>query len=379
MISLRNNQISIPRQNINICMVRIHDIPSRWLYSITVRLSGRIVSVNWKRAIIVSLFFISKGLTGQFFCIPLGTSGGLTDDNLSSYLIGAGGYDHAICLDAGTLYAGICRAYAMGSFSDLDIPETDTLRPEGWILRHYIKAYAISHAHLDHFSGLVMASVEDSPKSVYGSATTIEYLKNNIFNWQIWPNFGNEGLPYLLGKYSYHVLYPYQPVEITGTGLKISCFTLSHSEPYQSTAFLLESNGQYLLYIGDTGPDEVEQASRLDSLWIYIAPLIREGKMNAIFLEVSYPDGIPDSKLYGHLTPAWHMNELTRLAQKTNPQDYRSALHGMNIVVTGIKPSLKTGIAHPEIILGELQAKNNLGIYFIIPEQGKKYLFGDNR
>ena len=36
------------------------------------------------------------------------------------------------------------------------------------VLKIYIKAYLISHAHLDHVAGLLLNAPDDAPKTIYG-------------------------------------------------------------------------------------------------------------------------------------------------------------------------------------------------------------------
>ncbi|WP_431606652.1 hypothetical protein [Legionella maioricensis] len=44
-----------------------------------------------------------------------------------------------------------------------------------------IKAYLISHAHLDHINGLILCSTIDSPKEILGINTTMEYISSDMF------------------------------------------------------------------------------------------------------------------------------------------------------------------------------------------------------
>ena len=110
-------------------------------------------------------------------------------------------------------------------------------------------------------------------------------------------------------------------------------------------------------------------------LWTVIAPLVQAKKLRAIFLEVSYPDERPDHLLFGHLTPRWLMEELGRLAQVVHPQDPHAALQGLTVVVTHIKPALTQGPSPQERIVQQLQARNTLGVRFIIPSQGSRLEF----
>ena len=52
----------------------------------------------------------------------------------------------------------------------------------------------------------------------------------------------------------------------------------------------MSTNEAYILYLGDTGPDEIEKTDKLQILWQAVAKLIREGKLKGIFIEVSYPN-----------------------------------------------------------------------------------------
>jgi cAMP phosphodiesterase len=95
----------------------------------------------------------------------------------------------------------------------------------------------------------------------------------------------------------------------------VRAFPLSHAQPYQSTAFLIRHADKYLLYLGDTGADAVEESSRLRTLWQAISPLIAAGNLKAIFIEVSFSNARPSQLLFGHLTPWLLINEMKILSQ----------------------------------------------------------------
>jgi 3',5'-cyclic-nucleotide phosphodiesterase len=311
----------------------------------------------------------------RFTCIILGAGGGIEDDNLSCYLVAETNSTDFICLDAGSLYSGIQKAESKSSFDEIVIPPDSDLLKSAFILQNHIKAYLISHAHLDHISGLVQASPSDASKTIYGSSTTIQFLKENIFNWQIWPNFADEGTGFQLKKYHYQVVEPGKVFSIINTNFHATAFTVSHQEPYTSTAFLIENDGHFILYIGDTGPDAIEKTTNLKNIWETISPLIANKKLHTIFMECSYPDPRKETELYGHLSPVWMISELTNLAKLCNEKDFNQSLHGLNVVVTGIKPGIKTGETTVELITKQLAGLNNLGINFIIPVQGEKIEF----
>jgi cAMP phosphodiesterase len=307
--------------------------------------------------------FLCLFLVGQlqaqtaFTVIPLGVKGGLDESNLSSYLVAAGSTKDFIALDAGTLYTGIRVAIAQGSLP----------APVSRVLRENIKAYFISHPHLDHVAGLIINSPDDSNKTIYGLPSCLSVLQDNYFTWKSWANFGDEGEKPLLRKYHYAPMNPGQETAIAGTTLAVTAFPLSHGNPYESTAFLVRSGDAYLLYLGDTGPDSVEHSDKLHRLWQAAGPLIKAGRLKAIFIEVSFPSGQPDTGLFGHLTPHWLMEELRDLAQIAGPQ----TLKGFPVVITHIKPSGD----QKAVIRNELNAANPLNVKLIFPEQGRRLDF----
>ena len=292
-----------------------------------------------------------------FSVIPLGVKGGLDESNLSCYLVATAGTHDFIALDAGTLYSGIRKAIAAGSVAG----------PESRVLRQDIKAYFISHPHLDHVAGLLINSPDDSTKTIYGLPSCLSVLRDNYFTWKSWANFGDEGEKPQLRKYHYAPMHPGQPTPVSGTAFSATAMPLSHGNPYESTAFIVRSGDSYLLYLGDTGPDSVEHSDKLHLLWMAVAPLIKEGRLKAIFIEVSFPSEVPDKSLFGHLTPRWLMSEIRDLEQLTGP----GKLRDLPVVITHIKPSGD----QETTIRDELTSENQLGLRLIFPEQGRRMDF----
>lgn len=306
-----------------------------------------------------------------FTVIPLGTAGGLDEGNLSSYLLAPAGANDLVALDAGTLMAGLRPARALGSLEGMGQPPDSPLTPEAFVLRERIKAYLVSHAHLDHVAGLAINSPDDAVKDLLGSAATIDAIRDHLFNWRIWPNFGNEGVMPQLKKYRYVRLAPGVPTPIAGTAMTVEALPLSHGGE-ASTAFLLRAGSRYAAYFGDTGPDAVEKSRALADAWTRLAPLVRSRSLSCLFLEVSYPDGRPDGQLYGHLTPAWLMREMHALARAVDIDRPERALAGLTLFVTHVKPALARGEDPVARIARELEARNDLGLRLVFPEQGRK-------
>jgi len=287
----------------------------------------------------------------SFHIVPLGVLGGIDESNLSAYMVAAPGTNNYICLDAGTLHYGIEKAVSNRVFHI----------PAEQVLRRYIKGYFISHAHLDHISGLIINSPDDTAKTIYALKGTIETIEKDYFIWESWANFADAGQAPTLKKYHYQPLIPDSVINIPNTGMMVRAFALSHSN-LTSTAFLVQNNNAYILYLGDTGPDEIEKSHNLQSLWAAIAPLIKAKKLKAIMIETSFPDEQPDKTLFGHLTPRWLMKEMRQLAALSG-----GSLQGFNLIITHLKPP-PDKIAK---IKEQLKTENNLGLNLIFPQQAK--------
>jgi 3',5'-cyclic-nucleotide phosphodiesterase len=293
----------------------------------------------------------TSNLNNGFKVIPLGVKGGLDESNLSAYLVAANGSDQYICLDAGTIYKGLELAAANKLFRSAN-PSS--------IQQQQINGYFISHAHLDHTAGLIMNSPNDNAKNLYGLASVLEVFKKNYFTWSAWANFGNEGEAPILNKYKYQTLIPTKENAINNTGLFVTPFVLSHVKPYESTAFLVRNQNSYLLYLGDTGADKVEQSEQLAALWKAVAPLVINNQLKGIFIEVSFDNSVPEKALFGHLTPNLLVEEMGKLNQLSNGN-----LKNTPLFVTHIKPcdGCETKIK------SEIQAANKIGLKISYPLQ----------
>jgi 3',5'-cyclic-nucleotide phosphodiesterase len=286
-----------------------------------------------------------------FKVIPLGVKGGLDEANLSAYLVAAAGSNNYICLDAGTIHAGLQQVALKNLSNAKNVDEFQ---------KKFIKAYFISHGHLDHLAGLIMNAPNDIPKPIYAFPSVIDVLRNNYFTWKSWANFASEGDKPILNKYSYERLEAGKEIEITNTNLKVTPFSLSHVNPYESSAFLVRNNQDYLLYLGDTGADTVENSDKLFTLWKAVTPLVIKGALKSIFIEVSFDNSIPEKALFGHLTPKLLMMELNKLNVLS-----AGSLKNVQIAVTHIKPCENC----TEKIIKEIEESNNLGLRIVYPQQ----------
>jgi len=142
---------------------------------------------------------------------------------------------------------------------------------------------------------------------------------------------------------------------------------LSHVNPNESTAFLVRSGDDYLLYLGDTGCDRLEKANKLQQLWKVVAPLIQSKKLKSMFIEVSFSNEQPEQLLFGHLTPKLLMQELDVLSSICG----KDALKNFPVVITHMKP-LKN---REQQIKKELTEANSLHVKLVYPEQGRALTF----
>ncbi len=305
-----------------------------------------------------------------FDVVVLGARGGIEDGNLSAFMIAPAGDPRAVTCDAGALVNGLRVAEERGGFDDVVVPEDSAYGRIGHVLTEQIRGYLISHAHLDHIAGLIVASPDDSAKPIYALPSVNQRIQSTYFNWSAWPNFGDRGQAPVLGKYSFRDLVAGESQALSNTGMSVTAFPLSHGGT-ESTAFLIESGEDALLCFGDTGPDEVEGSTAIDTIWTAVADRLREKRLKAIVIEVSYTNAQPDKSLFGHLTPAWLMKSLRALEAKAGV----GSLENFPVVISHIKYALSKGPKPQEAILNELETDNDLGVRFIVPEQGDRWQF----
>ncbi|CNG24324.1 putative 3'%2C5'-cyclic-nucleotide phosphodiesterase [Yersinia frederiksenii] len=321
--------------------------------------------------LVASFGLFSSLATAGFEVVALGVEGGVTDGNLTSYLIRDDSQPLYLALDAGSVLPGIAKALEKGSFPDITDEMAAPLTRQGYIFRQRINSYFISHAHLDHVSGLIIGSPDDSKKTIYASADTIDVLRNYYFNWRVWPNFTDSGSGTRLGTYRMQLVRPAQSLSLGLTRLTGEMYPLSHDKS-PSSMLLVSSNNNAFAYFGDTGPDEIEKSKNLDTVWRKLAEKVKQQQLKGMIIEVSYPNAASDSKLYGHMTPKWLLKELKNLEKYSGEGQ---PLKGLPVVISHIKPSLQQGQDVRQTIATELQAGNDMGVNFILMEQGDRQQF----
>lgn len=315
--------------------------------------------------VIISLLAHSAYAAPAFEVVPLGVYGGLKDGNLSAYLLKSVTSENYAALDAGSLVSGLAAAVEHQSVHNYNVEE---------LMQKHIPAYLISHAHLDHNIGLVIAQPDmREQQTIMAREETMQALQKNIFTWAVWGNFGDAGeLPHLNLQH-YQTMPLQQWVDVPNTGMQVKTFPISHGT-MPASAFLMRNNNDYVLYFGDTGPDSIEKSKNMENIWNEVAPLIRNKQLHAIMLECSFTNAQPDDKLFGHLKPTLFMSELRQLAAIVNPSDAKNALRSLPVIVTHVKPKSidfsNTNDSTRKQIIDELSRENDIGVQLIKPEQG---------
>lgn len=311
-------------------------------------------------------------ITPDFEIIALGTRSGVDDGNLTSYMIRPLGRNEAVVCDAGTLGNGLKIADAKGSLDDIPVMPNSALSRAGHVLKQTVRGYLISHAHLDHLAGLVFTSPDDNSKPIYALPTVREQISKHLFNNKIWGNQGNRGSKPSLGKYHYTDMTPGQPQIIPQTEISVRAWPLTHGG-WTSTAFLVETNNKAVLYLGDTEADHPDGSGEqhLHHLWKDIAPLVREKRLNAIIMEATFDDTRPDDALNGHMTPKHVLQSLRDLALECGGRHH---VRGLKVLITHVKETFMMDDNPAQRIARDLNDGNDMGIYFLMAEQGERYL-----
>lgn len=138
----------------------------------------------------------------------------------------------------------------------------------------------LTHSHLDHLVDIPFLidytyNLREKPLKVYGLPQTIEALRKNIMNWDIWPEFGSLKLP-LTEEYAieYAEIYPGYELEIED--YKILPVMSKHTVP--TLSLIVKKEGRGFVYTSDT--------HRNPALW----HIIQEDKeIKVVLVDVSFP------------------------------------------------------------------------------------------
>lgn len=180
-----------------------------------------------------------------------------------------------------------------------------------------IKHIFITHSHLDHTCSLALLvdtlfeHLVGQPITVHTQRSTIEVLREHIFNWAIWPDFT------VLPNKSKAVLKLKAMAEGSTRdieGRRIEMIAVNHSVP--GVAYRVESQGSSFAFSGDTTTN--------DSLW---AALNKHDNLDLLFVEAAFAN---------------KDTEIARLAyhycSQTLAEDLPKLKHRPKVCISHLKP-----------------------------------------
>jgi len=205
----------------------------------------------------------------------LGCSGGIGGNlRTTSFLL-----DHDVLIDAGT------------GVNELSLTEIS-------MIDHIF----ITHSHLDHIACIPYMVdsawlIRDRPLTIYAIEETLDILRQNIFNWKIWPDFSeipNGRQPSMR----------YRPIGLGETvtlgGRRITAIPANHAVP--AVGFHLDSGKASLAYSGDT--------TSHDALWEVVNGI---ENLRYLIIETAFPDDEKElAVLSRHLCPSLLAEELEK-------------------------------------------------------------------
>ena len=242
----------------------------------------------------------------------LGCSGSIggPQNRTSSFLL-----DHDVLIDAGT------------GVGDLSLSELT-------LIDHIF----ITHSHLDHVNSIAffldsVGALRPKAVTVHAMAATIQSLKKNLFNWDIWPDFTQIPTPA-------DPWLRYQELEVGNVielaGRRITVLPAIHTVP--AVGYQLDSGRSSLVYTGDTGPN--------DALWEVVNQI---ENLKYLIVETAFSDKdrwLAD--LSKHLCPSLLREELAKL--KRPAEVYITHLKPAEIELTMQEIEEMTGNFQPHLM-----------------------------
>ncbi len=189
----------------------------------------------------------------------------------------------------------------------------------------YIDNIFLTHSHLDHIvdSAFLCDSMFQSrvkPIRIYGLKETIETLKRDIFNWDIWPDFSMLNLTTSKEK-----ALEYIEVDI-GQNIKVDGVVLTpiaSNHTVTCCGYKVKKGSSAILFTADTYKN--------DKTWELVNG---DKEIKSVIIDVSFPSSLDSiAKTSCHLTPNLLEQELKKLTRDD-----------VEIFVTHLKPNYKDEI-----------------------------------
>ncbi|GJJ12460.1 hypothetical protein Clacol_006702 [Clathrus columnatus] len=210
-----------------------------------------------------------------------------------------------------------------------------------------IHTYFITHAHLDHISGLVLSAGTFPKKHRQRIAALNNVLEDieGVFSGKIWPKLANR----------------------------------NEQDASDNISYLLTSNDKtkrQFLFLGDVEPDTLSLKPQTIAVWKAAAPLIPD-HLNSIFLECSWTSERNDALLYGHLSPKHVIAEMEALVREvtaiTGSRRRRRPLRGLKLYIMHCKATINDDSDSTLLIVSQIRTliqEKKLGLEVIPVVQG---------
>ncbi|MCX8060422.1 MAG: MBL fold metallo-hydrolase [Aquificaceae bacterium] len=257
-----------------------------------------------------------KKSNGWFFYV-LGSAGGRAKDRYSMCLY----LPESLLLDAGNIFA---------------LSRDKLLQVEHVVL---------THSHLDHLVDIPFLidytyGLREKPLKIYGLPETLDSLRKNIMNWDVWPEFSSLKLP-TTDEYAveYVQIKPLQEYHIDG--YRLIPVESRHTVP--TVSLIVKREGRGIVYTSDT--------YRNPELWKMIQ---EDPEIKLVLVDVSFPS---------------YMSMVAQASLHHTPQSLREDIKiisrkDLRVYVVHIKPS------HEKEVLEELRKLD----YKVYPIVGKRKL-----
>lgn len=374
-----------------------------------------------------------------FSVVFLGVGGGPLENNSSCYLMkptDSRWEDNTLLVEGGSFLGSLDSllrdAGQPGSvFHDVTFDPSINEEARAGKFNENIQSVLISHGHLDHIFGLVLASaVQCKQRPVYGTEETLKSILN-VFDGRIWPPLASFDATDPLALYHLRRLICKEPVTVAPS-VQVTPFLVTHGksiipaenkatsmcgdnpilrdksvEDMHSTAFLITNMhiDRHILFFGDVESDVTGNTATNHDVWVHVAPLFSQKRLRTVFIECSFSDAQPRELLFGHFTPALLYHDLRDFARcvaaynksgktegvSVGDEELVGVLSGLNCIIIHIKGMVN---CHPAAmkdegscskhhaasqgtkIIGEQiaqhEAEGRLGVNFHISKRGER-------
>ena len=182
-----------------------------------------------------------------------------------------------------------------------------------------VKTWSVSHGHCmekhSHRGSQSSQGGAAAPASRFGSADASSVASPRHLSWS--HSLGPNSLSTLPMSRIGNLLNQPSGAAAAAQGVSgISSDPSARVCVYDSSAYFIRDvvTGKEILIFGDVEPDSVSLSPRNLRVWREAAPKVAAGTLSGVFLECSYDNGQPLDRLFGHLKPAFIIEELKVLA-----------------------------------------------------------------